>query len=198
MSEEELESLNSEQFMAKWAEMLVAGVKTQEKPAVVTVTTATVEIEHERLKFKRDKWPAEITSKQLEREAESNRHAWERQQADEEKAEREQRYKLENEEREERRRLEEERKQLEALRLKREDEEREERRQLETAGFKQKQQRLTLMAEANKLKCASAGKKHTKVDSVTCKLKQYGDALRHSFFKMADNPLELISCFDSI
>jgi len=29
--------------------------------------------------------------------------------------------------------------------------------------------------------------------SVTFKPKQYGDALRHSLFKMVDNPLELIS-----
>jgi len=159
MSEEELESLSREQLMAKWAEMLVAGVRTKEEPAVVALTTATIEIERERLQFEREKWQAEITARQSEREEELSRRAWERQ---------------------------------------REDEEREERRQFEEARFKQEEVRIALMIEANKLQSASVGKENTKVESVTFKLKQYGDALRHSLFKMADNPLELVSFFDSV
>jgi len=92
----------------------------------------------------------------------------------------------------------EERKQLEVSRVKREDEEREERRQFEEARFKQEEVHIALMIEANKLQSASVGKENTKVESVTFKLKQYGDALRHSLFKMADNPLELVSFFDSV
>jgi len=48
------------------------------------------------------------------------------------------------------------------------------------------------------LQCASAGKEQIKMVSVIFKLKQYGDALRRSLFKMADNQAELISFFDSV
>jgi len=139
--------------------MLVAGVRTKEDPAVAALTTATIEIERERLQFEREKWQAEITVRQLEREEELSRRAWVRQ---------------------------------------RDNEEREERRQFGEARFKQEEVRIALMIEANKLQSVSVGKENTKVESVTFKLKQYGDVLRHSLFKMADNPLELVSFFVSV
>ena len=55
MSEDELDSLNREQLMAKWAEMLVTGVKTKEEPVMAAVTAHNVEIERERLQFEREK-----------------------------------------------------------------------------------------------------------------------------------------------
>ena len=42
------------------------------------------------------------------------------------------------------------------------------------------------------------GKEREKRESVSSKLKQYGDAIRNSITKMSDNPTELIVFFDSV
>ena len=49
ISEDELDKMSREQLMAKWAEILVVGVKGKAKPAATAAAVSSSEIERERL-----------------------------------------------------------------------------------------------------------------------------------------------------
>ena len=156
LDEEELETLNREQLLEKWAEIVVAGKAVPSASKGVS----SIEIEREKLQFEKEKFAAEAEERRLSREAEERRVireaealTWERSRLEEERVERQ----------------------------------RERQAEAERAELQ-----LKVLQKANSLQREAIGKEREKRESVSSKLKQYGDAIRNSITKMSGNPTELI------
>ena len=67
VSEEDIETLNREQLLDRWAELVLAGktVPTESK------SNFNIELERERLQFEKDKFAAEAEERRVTKEAEA-------------------------------------------------------------------------------------------------------------------------------
>jgi flagellar biosynthesis GTPase FlhF len=178
VSEEDIETLNREQLLDRWAELLLAGktVPTESK------SNFNIELERERLQFEKDKFAAEAEERRLTKEAE----------AEERRLSRElELWKVEE------KKLAREAAAAAAWERTRLDEEKIERHEAREAEAERAKQQLIQLQLANRLQQEAMEKEKGKNDSVIAVLKQYGEAIRHSITKMADNPIEIIVFFDS-
>src|SRR6218665_737379 len=199
VEEEEVEKMNRQQLMERWAGFVAQGHSTPPDEATptgsrISTLTTDVSLERERFEFERQRYLEE----KEERRRREEREEAERVRGEEERLRREEREEAEKVRREEERRRREEREEAERVRREEERLRREKREEEEKErDFKIREQQLTL--ERKRLKQAELTTLAQQEDrnsrkSLAGRIKFFNDALKGMFGKFPNDPA-LLQCF---